>query len=221
MNKLITRAIVVLTLLALLVSCQQLFTTSLGTALARKSYPDLSKISLNEALLYLADARADSTLATALVAPLHAAALGADPASSTYDRAATALVDAVVISSGIGTAISSGLEAYLSGDDVELDVVIGSIVVSSASIDALQLVAGSPPPSMTATQAYTAAATLMVAIIGLDDSLSLDDPAIDYTHFQAVEPDLYASALALFTHAQSIDTADSIFGSIFGSLPIE
>lgn len=225
MKKTTYRTVMVFLLLVPLVSCQQLFTTSLGKALARDRYPDLSGLSLDQALLYLDDAKADPALATALVAPLYKAALAADPASSDYDKAATALVDAVVISSGVGTAIHDGLTAYLNDDPVDLDALLGGITVSAASIQALTLIAANiaavppaPPPSMTATQAYTAAAALMVAILAQDPALNLNtSPAVD---FQTANDVLYDTALILFLHAQAIDTPDSIFGSIFFDLPI-
>lgn len=225
MNKMTSRAVVALLILSLLVSCQQLFTTSLGTALARDSYPDLSDISLEDALLYMADAKADPALATALVAPLYEAALEADPASDTYDQAATALVDAVVISSGIGTAINDGLTDYLNEVPVDLDALIGGITVSAAAIDAFTLIAGNiddipslPPPSMTASQAYSAAATLVVAILADDPTLDINtSTAVD---FQTANATLYDTALILFQYAELIDTPDSIFGSIFGDLPV-
>lgn len=225
MYKTTSRAVMALLILVLLVSCQQLFTTSLGTTLARDTYPDLSKISLAEALLYMADAKADPSLAAALVTPLYKAALDADPASSAYDKAATALVDAVVISSGIGTAINDGLTAFLNDDAIDLDSLLNSITVSAASIDALTLIADNidadppaPPPSMTATQAYTAAATLMVAILADAPGLSLNDSTAG--DFATANTAAYNTALILFQYAQSIDTPDSIFGSIFSDLPI-
>jgi hypothetical protein len=224
-TKMTSRAIMALLILTLLASCQQLFTTSLGSALAREGYPDLSDLSLADALLYMADAKADPVLATALVAPLYNAALDADPASTTYDKAATALVDAVVISSGIGTAINDGLTAYLNEDPVDLDALIGGIAVSAASIQALTLIAdnidavpSAPPPSMTASQAYAAAATLMVAILADDPTLNINTSTAG--DFQTANTTLYDTALILFQYAESIDTPDSIFGSIFGDLPI-
>jgi hypothetical protein len=218
--KMTSRAFMALLILGLLVSCQQLFTTSLGTALARDSYPDLSDISLDDALAYLAEAQGDQDLAAALVDPLYDAALGADPGSDTYDAAATALVEAVVISTGIGPAITEGLETYLAdgADALDMDALLDSITVSESAIEALQLIADAPPPSMTATQAYTAAATLLVAISQDIPGLDLEDPtAAD--QLGAADPELYAAALALFNHAQDIDSEDSMFGEIFGDLP--
>ena len=219
MNKTTSRAIMALLILVLLVSCQQLFTTSLGTALARDGYPDLSDVSLEDALSLLADAQGDQDLAVALVAPLYTAALEATPGSATYDKAATALVEAVVISSGIGTAITDGLQTYLDdGEDaLDMDTLLATITVSDSAVTSLQLIAESPPASMTATQAYTAAATLMVAILQDTSTLSLENA--EATDFEDADPVLYAAALDLFNHAQSLDTTDSMFGSIFGELP--
>jgi hypothetical protein len=229
MNKMITRAIMAMTFLALLASCQQLFTTSLGKALARDNYPDLSRISLEDALSYLADAQGDQSLAAALVSPLYAAASAAVPGSPTYDRAATALVEAVVLSTGIGQAITSTLETILTVEegktlDLDLDALLGSITVTSSAIVSLQMVATAPPASMTATQAYTAAATLMVAILQDDTSLSLDDPDITHEAFRTANEGLYLAAFDLFTHAQELEAelgTTSMFSKFFEGLPFE
>ncbi|MFH2113475.1 MAG: hypothetical protein ABIJ86_03070 [Spirochaetota bacterium] len=215
-----SRAIMALLILALLVSCQQLFTTSLGTVLARDSYPDLSDASLEDALSYLADAQGDQDLATALVSPLYTAAFEAVPGSATYDSAATALVEAVVISTGIGQAMTDGLETYLEDgvDALDMDALLEAITVSTSSVTSLQMIAASPPESMTATQAYTAAATLLVAIVQAPDAPALDLDTATAAQFEDADPDLYAAALDLFNHAQSIDTAGSMFGDIFGGL---
>jgi hypothetical protein len=214
-----SRAVMVLLILSLLVSCQQLFTTSLGTALARDSYPDLSDISLEDALTYLADAQGDQELAAALVAPLYEAASGATPGSTTYDTAATALVEAVVLSTGIGSAITDGLETYLDAGAtaLDLDALLESITISDSAVTSLQMIAATPPASMSAAQAYTAAATLMVAIVQATPGLSLETAAaIDFDTADSV---LYDAALDLYNHAVSIDTPDSMFGEIFGEIP--
>jgi hypothetical protein len=227
--KMTSRAVMALLILSLLVSCQQLFTTSLGTALARDSYPDLSDISLEDALAYLEEAKAngDVQLASALVSPLFDEAEAA-VGTAAYDEAATALVSAVIISSGIGEAVNTGLDLLASsiaeGTVITLEDVapiIESVTISAASVDALLLVANDPPPSMDATQAYTAAATLLLSIVE-NTSLTLES---SYAEFDGlVDPEQAAAfdaAVALYDHATlNLGGADTAFGDFFGVLPL-
>lgn len=227
MHKTIARAIMVAILLGMLSSCQQLFTTSLGTALARESY-DLSDVSLDEALTYLALAQAnsDTELASALVAPMLAKASASVVGTATYDQAATALVGAVIISSGIGQAINSGMDLIASsisdGTEITLSDVTGiieSVTISAASVDALVLVAQDPPPSMDAAQAYTAAASLLLSIVA-NTSLTLESDYSEFEGLTGAQADSFDAALLLYNHAtDNLDGADTVFGDFFGALP--
>jgi len=206
-KKKIVRTLMAVMMLALLASCQQLFTTSLGKGLARDSY-DLSGISLKDALSYLALAKAngDIQLAAALVAPLLDKAEDA-VGTAAYDEVATALVSAVIISSGMGQAVNAGLSLIASsiaeGTVINLaDVaeIITSVTITSASVDALLLVANDPPPSMDATQAYTAAATLLLYVVE-NSILTLES---DYAAFDLLTDEVGAAfdaAVLLYNHA--------------------
>lgn len=228
MTKTMVHATMAVAILALLTSCQQLFTTSLGTALARDTY-DLSSVSTEEALVYLAEAQAngDVQLATALVAPLFGKAEAATVGTEAYDEAATALVSAVIISSGIGQAINSGLDLIASSfsDGTEIDLadvagLIDSVTISAASVDALLLVANDPPPSMDATQAYTAAATLLLHIVGSSSSLTLESSYGEFDGLTGSDAVAFDAAKALYNHATyNLGGPDTVLGDFFGALP--
>ena len=226
MFKLTTRAMLALLLVALLGSCEQLFTTSLAKPLARDSY-DLSDISLDEALSYLSQAteNGDIEMATALVAPLLEQTNAATTAAA-YDEAATALVTTVILSTGIGQAINSGMDILASSisdgttiNTQDVAAIIDSVTVSAASVDALLLISGAPPPSMDATQAYSAAATLLLSIVE-STSLTLESDFSEFDALTGAQAASFDAAQALFNHAtDNLNGADTIFGDFFGTLP--
>lgn len=127
-------------------SCQEFFTNSLASGLARSSYTIPAGISVTDAMDLLTESGSDPQVAQALVPVLTDAVEGATPGTQAYDEAASALVTAVVTSSE----------------------------VSQAEVDALALVMANPPADgMSAETAYMSAMALMseaFAQVGVADA---------------------------------------------------
>jgi len=222
-------------------SCQQFFTTSLAKALARDSADyDLTSISVDTAVDMLATALSDgdADMAAALVTPLLAAATAAatDPASAAYQEAASALLDAAVLSSGVGPAVSEMVPILLplsldpqSITPEEKTVLISEAIATVSSIslnkdesDALLLIADNPPEGLSADDAYTAAAALVAdAFVDAEVDLAeltefnLDSPPV------GVDQASIDAALQLLTYADSlpvVEGSSSVFADIFSSM---
>lgn len=197
-----------------LTSCQQLFSTSIAVMLARSAPPDLASITADQAVSMLEEARAngDQVMAAALVAPLRAAA--ADTSSQSYSQVFTALVDAVIISTAIGPAITTGLADYAAGIAFDLDALLSSVApTASTSAALLQIAAavsnGHVPAAFTASQAYTASALLFVQI-AREEGWSLET---DVASFQAMATSgnaVYDAAVVLLEHGLAIDDGSSL-----------
>jgi hypothetical protein len=231
MNRQHNRAVALATVLAaifLFSTCQQFFTTSLAKPLARDSYTIPADISVADAisLLDAAIAEGDATMAAALVPSLYAAAADAPAESAAYNEAANALVAAVVLSSGVGPAITSMATLFISTEDVETDAFIDSALeaISTVSLSdgeraALLLIAGNPPAEMSSADAYSVALALVadafsVAETDMANFEDLGDAEVDAL---AATPSMMA-ALDLLDYASTMDPEES---SLFGMLLLE
>lgn len=206
--------------ISLCTSCQQFFTTSLASPLARKSYNISATLPVSQAidLLDMAIAQGDSALAAALVTPLLAAvtATQGDPTSPAYNEAASALLSAVVLSSGVGTAVTSIAERALSGDDPStLLAALETVSINDIERESLILLANKPPLGMSDDDAYIAAVALAIDAFtstgyNLEDidALSLSPPAA------LVNSPSMIAALQLLDAAQAGGNG-SPFGSLF------
>jgi len=116
-----TSALATLAFSALLLSgCQQLFTTSLGSSLARTSYSIPTNLSTNDASTLLATAKdkQDTKLASALVTSLNTEITnltnsGGD--SATIAQLQQTAAAAAVVASGAGTSVMTNLTAFNDG----------------------------------------------------------------------------------------------------------
>ncbi|PKL07734.1 MAG: hypothetical protein CVV51_12585 [Spirochaetae bacterium HGW-Spirochaetae-7] len=225
---------------AMLSSCQQFFTTSLAALLARDSYNIPSDMSISDATEWLAIAKRDNNekLAAALVTPLLALATAADPAGAAYDEAASALVTAVLISSGASPAIIGilkdiGTQSFDSLTGPQIDSALGSLMAISLSTEeatALLLIAANgAPDGLSSDDLYVAALSLAidafgdagVAITSFADLAILLDTG---TNPAAVDDASINGAIALLIMAQTldaVDSSDSILGQLLSGLAFE
>ena len=100
----------------LLTGCQQLFTTSLAAAFARKSIPIPSNLSTSQAADLAAQAKTnqDTQLAAALVSSLNTEiANTTDPATQASLKQSAA--ESAVVASGAGSAVLTALSAFAGG----------------------------------------------------------------------------------------------------------
>lgn len=158
-------------------SCQEFFTSSLASYAARDGYAIPSDISVEEASELLARSSGDPAMASALVAPLAAAAAAAVPGSAEYYQAADVLLDAVLVSSGVGPSMIGALAVIQSDPDAAMEIML-SVALSDTEVAALALVAGDPI-FMSAEEMYTVALALMseaVRNVGIADPLAITDP---------------------------------------------
>lgn len=213
----------------LLASCQQFFTTSIATALARDSY-DLSGMSVADAvgMLDSALAEGDAQVAAALVSPLFLAAEAAAPGTAAYDEAAGALVSAVVLSSGVGTAITTAVSELLpsfveGGPDIDGSLIaealdaFSAVSLTATERDALLMVAADPPEGMSANDAYSSAVAL-VADAFVDAGVEFAElEAFDLGSLPAdVDTGSVDAALALLTYAQGLPVEEGSNGLFAG-----
>lgn len=239
MNKQRNRTVALATALAgifLLSTCQQFFTTSIASALARESYTIPADISVADAisLLDAAIAEGDATMAAALVPGLFAAADTALQASdaTAYNEAANALVSAVVLSSGVGPVVATVATLFLgAGEGADTDALIAeaisavsTVALNAEELDALKMIAENPPEGLSADDAYTAAFAL-VANAYVDAGIDLADVSefsLDSAIAPAgVDPDSLRAAQLLIDRAQLL-TAEggtpSAFAEYLGQL---
>ena len=237
MNRQRHRAVAIaaaLTGVFLLSTCQQFFTTSLASPLARDSYPIPDDISLADAvtLLDAAIAEGDAVMAEALVPGLFAASEAAllEADATAYNTAATALVSAVVLSSGVGPVIATVASLFLAEDEeTDLDELVSqaieavsAIALNEAELDALLMVADNPPEGLSADDAYTTAFALVANAYveaGIDLA-SITEFSLDAAP-SGVDPESLAAAEALMLYAESLPSDDgstSIFASYFSEL---
>ena len=237
MNRQRNRAVALATALAgifLLSTCQQFFTASLATALARDSYTIPADISVADAinLLDAAIAEGDATMAAALVPGLFAAAEAASAGSdaAAYNEAANALVSAVVLSSGVGPVVTTVATLFLSADPEadpalmisEAITSVSSIALSVEETDALLLIASNPPAGLSADDAYTAAFALVAdAFVDAEvDLAELTEFNLD-TPPAGVDPATLAAALDLLSYADGLpveEGSSSMFADLFSSM---
>jgi len=221
MNRQKNRAVALATALAgifLLSTCQQFFTTSLASALARDSYTIPANITVAEAT---------ALLDAALVPGLFAAAEAAEAGSDAYNEAANALVSAVVLSSGVGPVVATVATLFLTVDDEanpdelvsQAISAVSTIALNDNELDALLMIAEFPPEGLSADDAYTAAFALVAnayVVAGIDlantTEFSLDEPP------EGVDTDSLLAAEALMAYAEGLPSNDSIFAGYFSEL---
>jgi len=209
--------------IASLVSCQEFFTTSFATVLARDSYPIPADMSVADAsaLLDQAMLNGDAGMAAALVTPLYAAAFAASttPASAAYQEAASALLDAAVLSSGVNTALTNVMDEVIAGasniEAVAIDA-IAAISLSDEAADALMLIADFPPDDLSVEDAYAAAVALL-AFGAAENSIDITD----WENITAGETLLLEADLAVLAAIDLLEYAsiNAEAGSIFADLP--
>lgn len=215
--------------LALATSCQQFFTSSLAAYLARDSYTIPADLPVDDAieLLEAAMAQGDSATAAALVTPLLAAA--SDPTSADYNEAATALASAVVLSSGVGTAVTSMAQLFLAADEETDEAAmmetiadtISSVTLSSTEVEALSLIAENPPAGLGADDAYAAAVALVSNAFATTETDINDIGSLtaEQTDAIAADPSMIA-ALSLIEYAGTVDGGESLIGSLLGGFDL-
>ncbi|HET7838217.1 MAG TPA: hypothetical protein VFL04_00560 [Rectinemataceae bacterium] len=161
-----------------LVGCQQLFTTSLGSSLARSKPPVPSSLTATQAATYAADVTAnrDVPLATALM-PAMADLVAANPAN-------TDILSDAVATAGIATGVEEAFMKALNVVDIstltssspnldatqtsELASLLGSVAVSPDTTSVFTALAAANPADMAAsganaTQYVVASIALVVA----------------------------------------------------------
>jgi len=212
----------------LLTGCQQLFTTSLAAAFARKSIPIPSNLSSSQAADLAAQAKTnqDTQLAAALVSSLNTEiANTTDPA--TLASLKQSAVEAAVVASGAGSAVLTALSAFAAGTSPSPSQISSIVSQLKAGTTASILTALAYLPSLnTATVDQTAVNqtdyVLAAAIIAASIIPANVDP---YTYIQG--PSSYASDLsatqapAIITAAQTLPGADtSAISSMAGFMNI-
>lgn len=162
-----------------LISCQAFFTTSLASGLARTSYPLPANMSAAQQSQYLQLAleQNNQELADALLPQLLSSAAAATPGPA-QDALLGDLFDATLLSSGIGTTISTVLPdalAALTGGAPDLDAIFITLqsslpaALSAPEIAALTLFAADPPADADPNTMIMAAA----AVVLISSNLSL------------------------------------------------
>jgi len=221
----------VMTGLAVLSSCQQFFTTSLAASLARDSYTIPADMSVADASALLDQAllNGDAEMAAQLVTPLLAALGAAEVGSDAYNEAAAALLDAVVLSSGVGAAMTEVATSLASADLANLTeddlsgamATISTITLTDDAEAALLLLAANPPADMSADDAYSAAIAL--AADSFTDA-ELDINSIDTLTEEEItelsEDDSMEAALDLLGQAQEIGGDESLFGDLLSGVDL-
>ncbi len=217
----------------LLTSCQQFFTTSIASSLARTSYNIPADMPVDDAMALLdtALAQGDSALAAALVTPLLAAAKAAsdDPTSDAYNEAASALASAVVLSSGVGSTMTNLASLFLAGDqstdDEELMTsildTISTITLTAPEIEALVMISEHPPVGLSADDAYAAAVALVSNAFATNSSDLADMDSLTPEQIDEISADpSMVAALALIEYAQSQGSGGSLIGGILGDFDL-
>jgi hypothetical protein len=216
-------------------SCQEFFTSSFATVLARDSYPIPADMSVEDASALLDEAmlNGDADMAAALVTPLYAAASAETPGTAAYDEAALALTSAVILSSGVAPAATEIGLAFASFDmsdplfptAEQIDEALApieAISMTDEESDALMMVAADPPTGLSAADAYVAALALVSdeftdAGIVIADLTSLDELLDEATPPAGVNPAVITAALSLLEYAQDLETLEgtsSLLGDI-------
>ncbi|MGA2545143.1 MAG: hypothetical protein ABSF43_01235 [Rectinemataceae bacterium] len=201
--------ITALSLAALLGGCQQLFTTSLGTSLARTSIPIPSNLSPSQAadLAAQATANQDTKLATALVASLVAQIGTPSPATVSLESSAGS---AAIVASGAGSSLTN-LITTLNGSGTPSSATLISLlatvqagvtsnVVTALSFLADPAVSGAPASSGLKATDYAIAAIVIAASVltpGTDPSSGAAATQINASPEHATISALIASANAL------------------------
>ncbi len=215
-----------------MVSCQAFFSTSLAPWAARTSYALPANMTAAQAsdLLQTALAQNNPELASALLPQLLLAAQSGVPGEA-QDLLLNDLYSATLLSSGIGTSISSLLPtvitaldpATVSGGGTSSDILmtaltsfqdsLSTVTLSTDELAALALYASDPPADADAnTMIMTAAAVLIISADAADVDISADGLA-------AMTPEQITAlvdvpgvdlALALALQAQAISDASGV-----------
>ncbi len=162
------------------------------------------------ALLDQALLNGDAEMAAQLVTPLLAALGAAEVGSDAYNEAAAALLDAVVLSSGVGAAMTEVATSLASADLANL-----------TEDDLSGAMATNPPADMSADDAYSAAIAL--AADSFTDA-ELDINSIDTLTEEEItelsEDDSMEAALDLLGQAQEIGGDESLFGDLLSGVDL-
>jgi hypothetical protein len=214
-------------LAALLGGCQQLFTTSLGTSLARTSIPIPSNLSPSQAadLAAQATTNQDTKLATALVASLVAQIGTPSPATVSLESSAGS---AAIVASGAGSSLTN-LITTLNGSGTPSSATLISLlatvqaggtpdVITALSYLALPAVSGSPASSGLSATDYAIAA-IVIAASGLPhgtgtDPSNLTPDEITAFHLTAA----YTTASTLIATATALVEPGSPSATLLGNL---
>lgn len=206
-------------------SCQQIFTTSLVKGLARdpSSLKLPQSISLSEAEDYWQKYRGNQAIAVQLVEPLFTIIQTTTPGTSTYDRAANLLTDAIITSSGFLAATNATIKALpkdlSSVDEEAIKQVVSSfssVELSATEIEALAAIAIAPPNSLSSDQAYQVAGALLLQAINETDA-SLDQIDNISDHIVAIQ-DTRAYEVAMLFLGLADDTPTTLIGGILSDL---
>jgi hypothetical protein len=198
--------------------CQQLFTTSLGAALARDEIPIPSTLSVTDAADLAAQAQAnqDTKLATALVASLNDQIAG-DVAANTGLAAAAA--SAAVVASNAGSSVLEALDSFMTGgtpDSATISALVAEIQAGATAdvitalkyLDPTTGIADSASVSGTvgATDYAIAAIVLAASALpaGMDPTTLSDATTPTLSEFRA-DPDVVI-ALSIIDEAANLAT---------------
>jgi hypothetical protein len=221
----VTAALAALALAAALglSSCQEFFTTSLGTWAERDSY-DLSGLTEAQALkLYKEAVKSGNTkLASALLSKLSSLAISASASSEVVEAAVDTAVVATGVSNAVNTIVSTLGSEILSGsidpsDYATVASILESITVSSDAIAVFTLMTTMTTDELTAAgvsaeDCAMAAAALLVQAAA-DSSATLED-LVDGT--ATLSGTNYTLAQSLLSVANTLDSSNSLY-TLFNS----
>jgi hypothetical protein len=211
-----------------LTGCQQLFTTSLASFLARKDLPIPSTLSTADAATLAAQAKDnnDTKLAAALVSSLEAQiAATTDPATKASLQATAA--GAAVTASGAGTALSGLLSAVASGDTASISADTAASALAAIQAGATSSVVSAltyldPTTGLSADQSGASASTYLLAAIVVASTAipsgTTDPSSVDTSSLSAEQQASLKTASNLLEQAQALSSSDPSTASVLSAI---
>jgi hypothetical protein len=204
-----------------LLSCQQLFTTSLASALARTSITLPATLSTSQASDLAAQAKADddTKLASALVASL-VKQIGSMPASDAKTSLETSAASAAITASGVGSVFTSLSSTDLTSITAGSAQSLLATLQAGATSDVLTALTYLDPATissassgLSSTDYLMAAVVVAASIVPKGATLSSEDSST----LEAADPTKYALAQALYGQAQLLAGGSNSLVSSLGS----
>lgn len=213
--------------------CQQLFTTSLATALARSSIPIPSNLSTGQAADLAAQAKAnqDTALATALVSSLVAEINSTtDPATKASLEASAA--SAAIVASGVGTSLTTLVNSYETTNTIDTSTLSSLLTTVQAGatpnvVTALSYIGNNP--SFTANPASSGLGATDLAIAAVVVAASVIPPGtnpstVNLSTLPSADQPQVTTAKNLITAAATLAGSDpaatSLLNQISGSFSL-